>query len=185
MTSVVKMLASGFAVTVGAALLAGMMLTNPSYDRALRPFVTDAAPQTKGATRSFRATFTGWETAQTITFAPFGRSTIRSTGGIFLITAVTVEGVHNSTRLSAVWAGASGRLYHETPRIRDLAQQLPEQWAQPGLESRAIAIFELPPDEVQGGALLLSLPLDPRLDGKLRLAPPADPPKQQSERIFP
>ncbi|GAB1362998.1 hypothetical protein MASR1M32_22340 [Rhodobacter sp.] len=67
----------------------------------------------------------------------------------------------------------------------DLPQQLTDQWAQPGLESRAIAIFELPPDEITGGALMLGLPLDPRLEGKLRLAPPADPPRALSEREFP
>ncbi len=181
----VRMLVPGLAVIVGAALLAGMMMNNPNYDRALRPFVTDVMAGTRGETRTFSATFTGWETAGKLIFPYLGRPTTRTTGGIFLVTAMTVEGGQSSTRLSAVWEGASGRLYQETPRVRDLPQQLTDQWAQPGLESRAIAIFELPPDEITGGALMLGLPLDPRLEGKLRLAPPADPPRALSEREFP
>lgn len=63
MTSVGRALASAAVLLIGAALLAGMMLSNPGYDRALRPFVTDVAAGTRGETRTFAAAFTGWETA--------------------------------------------------------------------------------------------------------------------------
>lgn len=161
---------------LGCTLLAGMMATNPTYNRAIRPFVETVPASETGATRAMSAQFTGWETADQLRFTRYGKVVTRDSGGIFLIVELVTEATQASTRLVASWQGASGRIYGETTRVSGVARQLSEQWAQPGLDMRATAIFELPHDEIAGGALLVGLPLDPALDGKLRLMPPEEAP---------
>lgn len=164
-------------VLAGAAALAGMMATQPDYNSAVRPFVSHAAPGDWAETRLIRARFDGWRTADRIV-PPDGRA--RETGGVFLIADLTLAGRGTSTMVDAAWIGATGRRYAATRRVSGLPLQLDDLWLQPGLDSRAVAVFELPPDEIAGGALALTLRLDPALDGTLRLAPPMSPPAHRA-----
>lgn len=160
----------------GAVLLAGMMLTNPDYNRAVRPFETRVAPGETGQTRLIAGRIEGWRTADSVTFPQFGKPLRRETQARFLIVDLKLSGTTESTMLRAFWIGASGRRYETTARISGAFRQVEDLWLQPGLESTAIAIFELPPDEIAGGALLLSDRIDAPLDGRLRLAAPVEPP---------
>lgn len=167
---------------VGCAVLAGMMAVNPTYNRAIRPFVETAPEGAVGRTRAMSAQFVALNTADRLRFTYFGKAVTRDTEGVFLIAEVVIEATQTSTKLRASWQGASGRIYDETTRVTNLNGQLSDQWAQPGLTVRAFAVFELPQDEISGGALLLGLPLDPPLDGKLRLMPPAGTIPHSAER---
>lgn len=171
-------------VAGGAVALFAMMLSNPDYNSAVRAFVTPVAAGETGQTRLIRGQFQGWRTADRITFPEYGRDVQRTTEGLFLITDLALSGTTISTPIDAWWIGASGRRYAATRRIAGLPRQTDLLWLQPGLDSHAMAIFELPPDEVAGGALLLTLRFDPVLDGTLRLAPPEAPPAhQEDERL--
>ncbi|WP_299844689.1 hypothetical protein [uncultured Paracoccus sp.] len=159
-----------------AVLLAGMMLTNPDYNSAVRPFETRVPPGETGQTRLIGGRIEGWRTADRISFPAFGSLRQRDTQAMFLIVDLKLFGTTDSTMLRAGWIGASGRRYDTTARISGAFLQIQDLWLQPGLESKAIAIFELPEDEIAGGALMLSDRIDAPLDGRLRLAAPVDAP---------
>lgn len=167
----------GFAAVV---LLGAMMLTNPDYNSAIRPFVTTVKPGETGETRLISGRFGNWRSADRIQFSSYGTEMIRDTDGIFLVADFVLSGTSESTMLSATWLGASKRRYRATSRISDVPGQIDQLWLQPGLDSKTFAIFELPPDEIEGGSALLSLRLDPPLDGTLLLTPPDSPPVHEA-----
>lgn len=160
----------------GLALLAGMMLSNPDYDSVIRPFEVSVAPGETGETRLIGGRIKDWRTAETVTLPGTGEGRLLDTQGVFLIVDLKLFGTTESTMLRAAWIGASGRRYDTTARVSGTLQQIEDVWLQPGLESSASAIFELPPDEVAQGAILLTLRIDPPLDGTLRLAAPTHAP---------
>lgn len=161
---------------VGLALLAGMMLTNPDYNSVVRPFETSVPPGGSGQTRLIAGRILGWRTADRLELPPAAGGQLRETQGVFLIVDLKLSGTTESTMIRAAWIGASGRRYATTARVSGSLHQIEDVWLQPGLESRATAIFELPPDEIAQGAILLTLRIDPPLDGTLRLAAPVEAP---------
>ena len=154
-------------IAASAAALGAMMLTNPDYNRALQPFTTHVASGQTGQTRLIAGQMEGWRTADQIAFSNFGTETRRDSEGVFLIVDMSLTGTTESTTVSASWVGSSGREYDSTTRIANVPGLLSDLWLQPGLNSRAMTVFELPPDEVAGGALRLTLRLDPDLDPSL------------------
>lgn len=171
-------------VAIAAGLLAAMMWSNPNYARAIRPFVSTAAPGQTGQTRLIAGRFLSWQTADRIAFSAFGRDMLRDSGGLFLIVDLALSGTLRSTPVEAVWIGASQRRYAATTRIQGLPRQLDSLCLQPGLESKTFAIFELPPDEVQGGALLLAQKQQQPLEGNLRLESPTTAPEHLPIKRF-
>lgn len=171
-------------IGISAAALGAMMVTNPDYNRALRPFVTHVAAGEAGQTRLIAGRVTGWRTADQVAFSDYGTETLRDSEGVFLIVDLSLSGTTASTMVAASWIGASGREYMTTKRIANVPGQLEDLWLQPGLESKTIAFFELPPDEVAGGALRLAIRLDPDLDGTLLLDPPAEAPAHEDVARF-
>ncbi len=159
------------------ALLAGMMLSNPDYDSVVRPFEVSVPPEGRGQTRLIGGQITGWRTADRVTLPSSVGGQVRETQGVFLIVDLKVFGTTESTMIRAAWIGASGRRYATTTRISGTLHQIEDVWLQPGLESSATAIFELPPDEIAQGAILLTLRIDPPLDGTLRLSAPTEAPE--------
>lgn len=177
-------LASITVVLAGAGMLAGLRATNPDYDRAIAPFVTTVAANESGTTQLIGGRFLDWRLADRIAFPHAGAEVTRDTGGSFLIVDLEVRGTTQSTPARAVWIGSSGRRYATTRRVSGLARQLDEIWLQPGVPLSALAIFELPPDEVEGGSLLLTLTLDQPLEGNLRLLPPPTAPTHEAIARF-
>lgn len=166
-------------IAAGMAALAGMMLTNPDYNQAVLPFETRVASGASGQTRLISGMFESWTVADRLAFTRYGEEISRDSEGVFLIVGSVLSGTTESTMINTSWVGTSGREYSTTSRVADLPGLISDLWLQPGLESRATAIFELPRDEVDGGALRLSLRLDPDLDGVLLLAPPSKPPTRE------
>lgn len=164
----------------GTGLLATMMLTNPGYQRATRPFQQAVPAGETGQTRLIGGSFDDWRTASIILTG----SARRDSQGVFLIAELTLSGTTTSTAIDAYWIGGSGRRYAATTRIAGLPRRLQDVRLQPGLTSHTVAIFEIPPDEIPGGAVLLTLPRDPMLDGTLRLAPPDAPPRHVETESF-
>ena len=171
-------------ILAAAVMLAGMMLTNPDYNSIVRPFVSHAGPGESGATRLIEGRLTGWRTADAIAFTDYSGDKLRRTDGVFLIAELTLTGRSTSTLVAAEWVGASGRHYATTSRVSGLRQQIEDVWLQPGLDMKAIAIFELPPDELEGGAVLLTLRLNPPLDGTILLDAPTDPAPHEAVARF-
>ena len=95
---------------VSAALLGGMMLTNPDYNSIVRPFETRVPPGETGQTRLIGGRIEGLRTADVITFPRYGSPVRRETQGVFLIVDAALFGTTESTMLRATWIGASGRL---------------------------------------------------------------------------
>lgn len=163
-------------IAASAAALGAMMMTNPDYNRALRPFATHVPTGGAGQTRLIAGRMLDWRVADQVAFSTFGREMLRDSEGVFLMVDLSLSGTTSSTMIAASWIGSSGREYDTTTRITDVPGQLEDLWLQPGLNSTATAYFELPPDEIAGGALRLNLRLNPDLDGVLLLDPPAQPP---------
>lgn len=168
----------------GALLVAAMWATNPDYNSAIKPFVTNVRFGETGRTRLIQARFDGWHTTDRIAFSLYGSDRLRDSEGVFLIVDLTVTGTTTSAVLDGFWIGSSGRRYAATRRANGIPRLLREVALQPGLDSRAMVVFELPPDEIAGGALSLTLLLDPMLDGTLRLIPPDTPPLHSPEERF-
>lgn len=167
-------------VMIGAGLMAGMMLTNPDHDRGTRPFIRVVSAGETGQTRMIGGRFDSWRTADVI-----DAGGVRlDTQGVFLIAEMILHGTRTSTGIDAYWIGNSGRRYAATRRIRDLPRQSQHVFLQPGLTTRTMAIFEVPPDEITGGAILLTMPYDPMLDGTLRLLPPTALPQHGQVESF-
>lgn len=143
-------------LVVGIALLGAMMATMPDYNRVFQPFRITASEGEIAGGRLFSARFLDWETAGKITFENYGRNVERDTQGIFLIAHFEISEVQRSIGVAAVWEGRSGRHYMETGRAEGAPGALDDRQFQPGLVSRPHAVFELPPDEIAGGRLLLS-----------------------------
>lgn len=154
------------------AALGAMMLTNPGRDRAFQPMVARIAAGDQGQARLFSARIDGWHLEPALSL-PSGE---RTSEGVFLVLDLTAAGTTELTTLAADWIGASGRRYATTARAEGLPRRLDTAWMQPGLDSELTATFELPEDEIMGGALLLHLPRMPALEGALLMAPPQTPP---------
>lgn len=165
---------------IAALMLGGMMMTTPGYNQARAPFITTVPFDQQGQTRLFGGRFLDWRTADRIEMDQFGTKTTRDTEGVFLIVDLMVTGTSETTVAEASWLGASGRRYDATKRVTTLPGQLDLQWLQPGIEAKTFTVFELPPDEVQGGGLLLSHGFPRPLDGVLRLEGPATAPKHET-----
>ncbi|KRW93654.1 hypothetical protein [Paracoccus sp. MKU1] len=172
-------------VLAGAALLGGMMQTAPDYNSVVQPFRHHVAAGRTGEARSFRARFTGLRLADRIAFRRYGRDLVRDSDGVFLIAEIEAEATLASQRLDAVWQGASGRRYALSRRAEDIPRGLESRWFQPGLSNRAVAVFELPADEVAGGALVLTGSFTAVFDSALHLAPPALPERRPIIRFEP
>lgn len=179
-----KWLAPTCVVLAGAGLLAAFQATNPGYNETFRPFVIDVPADQPGDTRLFDGRIAGWRSADRISFSQFGRDRLLNTQGVFLLVDLRLHANIQSTTLRAVWLGASGREYAATARAENLPGALESVALQPGLTMSALAVFELPPDEIAGGALILASPLNPPLDGVLRLQPPAAAPEHRAEESF-
>lgn len=161
-----------FVVAAAAAILAGMLVTNPDYNRALRPFIAEPDADGTATTRTVSGKMESWRLANVVEFEKFGTAKRRDTSGVFLIVELRLNARNASMIASATWEGASGRRYRTTNRVSDLPRLLDQVWLQPGLSMTATAIFELPPDEIEGGSLLLGPSLMAPLDGLIRLYPP-------------
>ena len=179
-----KGLAPACIALAGAGLLAAFHATNPGYNETFRPFVTDVPADQPGETRLFGGQVAGWRTADRIGFSRFGRDRLLETQGVFLLVDLRLHANIQSTTLRAVWQGASGREYAATARAENLPGAVESVALQPGLTMSALAVFELPADEIAGGALVLTSPLNPPLEGGLRLQPPAAPPEHRAEEGF-
>lgn len=170
------------AIVVGsAALLAGMMLTNPDYNSVVRPFVTKVSAGDMGETRMFAGRFDTWRTADRVSFDNLGTSVTRDTEGVFLIVDLELSGTIRSTMVDTIWEGASKRRYASTKRVANVPRQVDQLWLQPGLSSTTFTVFELPLDEIEGGRLVVTMSYNPDLDGTLSLAPPDTPPPHEAE----
>lgn len=172
-------------VLAGAALLGAMMQTAPDYNSVVQPFPSAVAAGATGEARSFRARFTGLRLADRIAFRRYGRDLVRDSDGVFLIAEIEAEAIGTSQRLDAVWQGASGRRYALSRRAEDIPRGLESRWFQPGLINHAVEVFELPEDEVAGGALVLTGSFTAVFDSALHLAPPALPERQPIIRFEP
>ncbi|KXF74683.1 hypothetical protein ATN84_22575 [Paramesorhizobium deserti] len=159
-------------VLVGGALLGVMMQTAPDYNSVVQPFRSHLATGETGEARSFRARFTGARLAERIAFRRFGRDLVRDTDGVFLIAEIEAEATVASQQIGATWRGASGRDYALSRRAQGIPTGLDSRWFQPGLTDRAIAVFELPEDEIAGGEMVLTNSFNAVFDSALHLAPP-------------
>ena len=169
---------------IGIAILAGLQMTNPNYNRAIKPFVTQVPQGELGTTRSFSARFDAWRTTDQIEYLRYDKPQRRTTDGVFLIADLVLRGTSKSAALDAYWLGASGRRYVATKRIDTVPLLLRTAFTQPELDTKTFAIFELPPDEIAGGKLVLNVMMDMPLDGTLALDPPTYEPEHKSVERF-
>lgn len=169
--------ASIIAIVVAAAALAGMMATNPDYNRAVRPMISEAGSDGIARTRTVAGKIESWRTADVIEFTRYGKKMRRDTAGVFLIVEMKLDAVGQSIVVESEWLGTSGRHYQTTDRIDGPQQLIHDSWLQPGMTVSTTAIFELPRDEIVGGAALVGPWLMMPLDGSIKLEPPAEPPR--------
>ncbi len=173
-------------ILLAGLMLAGMLRSNPDYNSTIRPFTRKADWDQTGQARLMSGRILDWHTAEQIQFQEFGHDLIRKSEGIFLIVDLALTGRENSSKVEALWIGSSQRRYSATKRITGLPRQIDSLWLQPGLESKTFAIFELPADEVEKGAILLGPPSVTPLDDTLLLeAPPSSPPHRLIESFAP
>lgn len=157
----------------GAVLLAGLRWTTPSYAVLTGPIPTSGEQGETVAGRSFTAKVRDVRLADRLQAKLYGKTVERDTSGVWTVVSAEVEATAETSMVTAVtWLGPSGRHYVSTQRLEGLATLLETKPLQPGLPESGLFVFELPPDEVEGGVLLLSSALryaEPRLDSELRI----------------
>lgn len=159
---------------VGAvAALAVLGWTTPGYMTLTGPITVPGRVGETVAGRGFEVRVGEPRFARRIRTRQFGRVFERDTGGVWALAPVEAMATEETTTLAgAFWLGASGRRYVLTQRLGP-SVQLTTSSLEPGLKRSSVLVFEIPPDEAAGGALLLSRNPEPRLDSQLRIAMPA------------
>lgn len=137
----------------GAVVLGMMMNTVPNYNSSFQPAKVFADEGGVGDSSLFHAQLIGLKTAGTIAYQSFGQEISRDTSATFLVAELTVTGRSSSRQLQAIWLGSTGRQYNQSGRLQNAPRDLSARAVEPGLTDRAIAIFELPEDEIVGGKL--------------------------------
>lgn len=152
--------------------LVGMRWTTPSYDVLTGPLDTAASVGERVAAREFEVRAEPPRFARRIAHASGRKRIERDTSGVWVMVPLEVTATAETMSLrGVVWRGASGRLYAQTPRLGG-SGLISDATLQPGLSREGVALFEIPPDEAPGGALLLSRGVEPRLDSRLVIAVP-------------
>lgn len=158
-------------VTLAAAALAALRWTTPSYATLTGPIPVAGRQGERAEGRAFAVTVETIELAGRVRVTRFGRTVERTTDGVFAVVTARVEAGAATTSIgAAAWIGPSGRVYAQTQRIDGASSLLMGRTIQPGLPRSGVFVFELPADEVEGGALRLSRFPEPRLDSELWIA---------------
>ncbi|MCB5362717.1 hypothetical protein H0484_02970 [Pusillimonas sp. CC-YST705] len=165
---------------LGVVVLAALMASTPGYDDAFKPLRQTVQHGESAHGRLFSVRFVDWMTAERLAYQLYGKPTTKDTQGVFLLADFQVSDVRESVSLSAAWQGPSGRRYAQTARLEDAPSALKSRQFHPGIETKGRAIFELPPDEIAGGTLLVSRKGLNVLDTELALLPPNGHPKQHA-----
>lgn len=159
-------------ILLGACILGAMMSTTPDFDSVFQPMRTTAPSGAAAQGRLHAARFADWQTADQLAFDYYGTPVTRDTQGVFLIANIDISNVRESVRLTATWEGRSGRRYDQTARADGAPGTLDVRQFHPGIDDQGRAVFELPPDEIEGGKLLLTRKGLTVLDSELALTPP-------------
>ncbi|WP_353194878.1 hypothetical protein [Pusillimonas noertemannii] len=170
-------------IVLGACALGAMMATTPDFNSVFRPLRTTAPNGAAAHGRLLAVRFADWQTAQQLSFERYGATVMRDTQGVFLVVEFDISDVRESVRLAAAWQGRSGRRYDQTKRVDDAPSTVDTRQFHPGLEDRGRAVFELPPDEIEGGTLLLARKGPNILDSELALTPPAGSPARHNKLL--
>ena len=159
-------------VLAAIGVLAALRWTTPSYAYLTGPISTSGAAFETVTGRTLAAEVGTVRLAKLLRSKLYGRGVERDTGGIWAVVDAKVEATRQTTSMYfAAWLGPSGRQYAATQRLEGAPNTLLGTTLQPGLPRRGIFIFELPPDEVEGGVLLLATSPLRTLDMELRLQP--------------
>ena len=172
-------LANLLAALLGAGFLGLMMNTLPDYNSSFQPFGVHADENRVGQGRLFTAELGGIRSAGAISYTVNGTDVVRDTSATFLIAELSIAARKESRQVEAIWLGATGRQYSQTVRLENAPRVLSSLWFQPGLKDKALAVFELPDDEIAGGLLALMARGNPIMDSAVHLAPPATLPERQ------
>jgi hypothetical protein len=168
---------------VVVALAAGTVVvkdlaTEPSD--VLHPFVTEGTVGKVVTTNAFEVRVDKPSVARTLTFKElsFSPAEKRTTSGVWLIVPAAVQSRKAPERFDhATLVSASGKTYADSARVPgNLAPG--NEGTSPGIAFLGTWVFELPPEEIPGAELRVSLGFgDPQLESEarvdLRLGPDA------------
>ena len=155
----------------GAAALYAMQVTRPDYARMTAAARTEVAAGATGIGPAFQAGIGQAFQTKTLRWTGPEGEIRRDTAGTWLVLRLTAEARRQPAALVAVWQGATGRRYGASRRLIGAPQMLGSTLLQPGLPVEGLLAFELPPDEIEGGQLVLSGRLAPLMDRALWFAP--------------
>ena len=175
-----KYLGNLVAVLLGVAALGAMISTVPDYNSSFQPFAVFTDEDGVGRGRQFTAELVGLKTANTIAYTQFGQDISRDTSATFLVAELSITGQSESRQLQAIWVGATGRQYSQTARLDDAPRNLSTARFEPGLTDLAVAVFELPEDEIIGGRLGLFPRGSAIMDSAVHFAQPTTMPESQA-----
>lgn len=167
------------AVIAGFVLLAAMRWSAPAYDRIVGPIATAGAPGARVATDNLSVIAGQPRLARAVRFRQQGGPpATRDTSGVWLVVPLATSVEHTTGQVRGVtWQAADGRRYAASARLGEADAVIAGKSVQPGMERKDLAVFELPPDAVPGGTLVLSEDAFPQLTGEVRVAyPSAAPP---------
>lgn len=164
---------------LGGAMLGTMMNTLPGYDSSFQSFTVLADENGVGQGREFTAELTGLRSAGAISYAQYGKEVVRDTSATFLVADLSLTARQESRQVEAVWIGATGRQYDQSARLEDAPRTLSSARFEPLLNDRALAVFELPDDEIVGGRLVLMARGSLIMDSTVYFAAPATLPERQ------
>lgn len=156
------------ALTVAAAVLYGLQQTKPGYADITAPLAVKGKAGERLSGREFDVQVTGTRLANRLQVTAYGQSRILTTSGVWLIVDVKAEARDETVAITAAsWRGPTGLEFLASERLSTFPTLIRGQRLEPGIEKTGQIIFEMPPEQLAGGVLLMSRSLFTPLDSEI------------------
>lgn len=153
------------ALTAAAAVLYGLQQTRPGYADITRPLAVTGVAGERLSGREFTVQVTNARLAKRLQVTAYGQSRILTTSGVWLIVNLKAEARNKTVAITAAsWRGPTGIQFDASQRLSTFPSLISGQRLEPGIEKSGQVFLEIPPDQLDGGVLLIArgpfIPLD-------------------------
>lgn len=150
-------LKNAVALCLAIAALYGMRLSTPLYSEIVSPVAVPGVQGKPAKTARFVMGIVKVYLAQELTAPGLGGTRTYTTSGRWLVIEAAAKASSESIALtSAQWRGPDGIRYAMTRRLSATPGLLGSERLEPGIPRPILLVFELPENQIEGGALLVA-----------------------------
>lgn len=159
------------AVALAAAALYTLQQTRPLYSDITSPIVSWGGMGEKVEASAFSLSLDKVRVARTLNVESFGKSKPYTSSGVWVVAEGEAEAKFETLSLiSGEWLSRRGVRYILTDRIPATIEMMPGDVYQPGLPRPVLLVFEMPPEAVDGGTVVVARSKLMPLDDEIRIA---------------